>query len=118
MLSPVMQFKRLLFWQNSFRLAIVLSLFKFKLKDTLERLFCQDHEMVRAIGGHVMSAMDFDKLNPEARTEALSIVGEMSMPQIVATMSSKGPFTYHVGENFVLPRTSSTCHFHTHATCQ
>ena len=45
--------------------------------------------MVRAIGGHVISAIDLDKLNPAARKEALSTVGEMSMPQIVATMSRK-----------------------------
>ena len=45
--------------------------------------------MVRAIGGHVISAIDLDKLSPEARKEALSTVGEMSMPQIVATISRK-----------------------------
>ena len=44
--------------------------------------------MVRAIGGHVISAIDLDQLNPDARKEALSVVGEMSMPQIVAAMSS------------------------------
>ena len=45
--------------------------------------------MVRAIGGHVISAIDLDQLNPDARKEALSVVGEMSMPQIVAAMSFK-----------------------------
>ena len=45
--------------------------------------------MVRTIGGHVISAFDTNKMQPKAVKEALSAVGRMSMPQIVATMPHK-----------------------------
>ena len=49
----------------------------------------QDEETVRTIGGHVISAFDTNKMQPQAVKEALSAVGRMSMPQIVATMPHK-----------------------------
>jgi hypothetical protein len=44
-------------------------------------------DVAKSVGGHVLSAMSLPSMPPKVRDEAMSIIGQLPMSQIVATMS-------------------------------